>query len=112
MLTTVIVGNSRVRRILAAAALAGVELDYDKSFSMRSEWKTPEFLEKFPMGFLPVLEDGDFRLTECGAVAEYGECFSMCVDSHGRKAKRCRAEKGRSVQGGSIQSVVLAQKTG
>lgn len=64
-------GNSRVRRVLAAAGLAGVELDHDKSFSMRSDWKTEAFLEKFPMGALPVLEDGDFRLCESGAIAEY-----------------------------------------
>lgn len=59
--------------MLAAAALAGVELDYDKSFSMRTNWKTEEFLEKFPIGSLPVLEDGDLYLGESGAIAEYGE---------------------------------------
>ncbi|KAK1921338.1 hypothetical protein DB88DRAFT_500426 [Papiliotrema laurentii] len=64
-------GNARVRRVLASAALAGVELDYDKSFSMKSEWKTPEFLEKFPLGYLPTLEDGDLLLSESGAIAEY-----------------------------------------
>lgn len=65
--------NSRVRRVLAAAALAGVELDYDKSFSMKSDWKTEAFLEKFPLGYLPTLEDGELRLQECAAIAEYGE---------------------------------------
>jgi len=64
-------GNSRVRRVLASAALAGVELDHDKSFSMKSDWKTSEFLAKHPLGSLPVLEDGDFNLSESGAIAEY-----------------------------------------
>jgi len=64
-------GNSRVRRVLAAAALAGVELDHDKSFSMKSDWKTPEFLAKHPLGYLPAFEDGDFNLSESGAIAEY-----------------------------------------
>jgi glutathione S-transferase len=40
---------------------------------MKSEWKTPEFLEKFPLGYLPTLEDGDLLLSESGAIAEYGE---------------------------------------
>jgi len=57
--------------VLASAALAGVELDHDKSFSMKSDWKTSEFLAKHPLGSLPVLEDGDFNLSESGAIAEY-----------------------------------------
>ena len=59
--------------MLASAALAGVELDHDKSFSMKSDWKTSEFLAKHPLGYLPALEDGDFNLSESGAIAEYGE---------------------------------------
>jgi len=66
-------GNSRVRRVLAAAALAGVELDYDSSFSMKNDWKTEEFTKKHPLGYLPALEDGDLYLEESGAIAEYGE---------------------------------------
>ncbi|ORY23560.1 hypothetical protein BCR39DRAFT_549190 [Naematelia encephala] len=64
-------GNPRVSRVLAAAALAGVELDFDSSFTMSSNWKTTEFLQKFPLGTLPVLEDGEFRLSESAAIAEY-----------------------------------------
>ena len=67
------IGNSRVRRVLAAAALAGVELDYDSSFSIKSDYKTEEFLKKNPVGYLPFLEDGDFSLAESSAIAEYGE---------------------------------------
>jgi len=68
-----VTGNSRVRRVLAAAALAGVELDYDSSFSMKSDYKTEEFLKKNPVGYLPFLEDGDFSLADSSAIAEYGE---------------------------------------
>ncbi|WRT63280.1 uncharacterized protein IL334_000183 [Kwoniella shivajii] len=65
-------GNSRLRRVRAAAALAGVELEWDSSFSMKSEWKTEEFIAKNPFGFLPTLEleDGTV-LRESGAIAEY-----------------------------------------
>ena len=66
-------GNSRLRRVRAAAALAGVELDWDPTFTFKQEWKTPEHMEQFPLGYLPVLEDGDLRLQESSAIAEYGE---------------------------------------
>jgi glutathione S-transferase len=40
---------------------------------MKSDWKTEEFLKKFPLGTLPTLEDGDLYLQESGAIAEYRE---------------------------------------
>jgi glutathione S-transferase len=40
---------------------------------MKSDFKTPEFLAKNPVGYLPFLEDGDFSLAESAAIAEYGE---------------------------------------
>lgn len=40
---------------------------------MKSDYKTPEFLAKNPVGYLPFLEDGDFSLAESAAIAEYGE---------------------------------------
>ena len=40
---------------------------------MKSDWKTAEYLQKHPMGYLPALEDGDFHLSESSAIAEYGE---------------------------------------
>jgi hypothetical protein len=50
--------------VLSAAALAGVNVDYD-----------PEWTDKFPLGYLPTLEDSDgFLLAECGAIAEYRVC--------------------------------------
>lgn len=59
--------------MLAAAALAGTEIDYDSSFSMKSDYKTKEFLAKNPAGYLPLLEDGEFALAESAAIAEYGK---------------------------------------
>ncbi|WWC97498.1 hypothetical protein V866_004381 [Kwoniella sp. B9012] len=65
-------GNARARRVRAAAALAGVELNWDSKFDMKANWKTPEFLAKNPFGFLPTLEleDGTV-LRESGAIAQY-----------------------------------------
>ena len=45
---------------------------------MKSDYKTPEFLAKNPVGYLPFLEDGDFSLAESAAIAEYGE-FMFCT---------------------------------
>ena len=101
------IGNSRVRRVLAAAALAGVELDHDKSFSMRSDWKTEAFLEKFPMGALPVLEDGDFRLCESGAIAEYGELRRRRVARLGNGAMWWKGRDGQ----GRVAGEVFADET-
>lgn len=37
-------------------------------------WKTPEFLAKFPFGYLPAFEGVDgVKLQECGAIADYCE---------------------------------------
>ena len=43
---------------------------------MKSDWKTAEFLEKFPLGYLPAFEDGELTLNESGAIAEYGKSCS------------------------------------
>lgn len=41
---------------------------------MKSDWKTPEFLANYPLGYLPAFEDGELHLSESGAIAEYGKC--------------------------------------
>lgn len=70
-----LVSNPRVRRVLAVAKLAGVELETDSSFTMTQDWKTPEFLAKFPFGYLPAFEGKDgLKLQECAAIADYSGC--------------------------------------
>ena len=49
---------------------------------MKSDYKTPEFLAKNPVGYLPFLEDGDFSLAESAAIAEYGT-LSLFTSSTG-----------------------------
>ncbi|MFT0548224.1 glutathione S-transferase family protein [Allopusillimonas ginsengisoli] len=44
---------------------------YEAIKMSRDEIKQPEFLAKNPMGSVPVLEDGDFTLTQSAAVLEY-----------------------------------------
>ena len=77
-----IAGNSRFRRALAVATYAGLEVETDPNFTMKDgAWKTPEFLEKFPFGYLPAFEGADGEtLQECGAIADYCEypCLLLC----------------------------------
>lgn len=43
---------------------------------MDGSWKTKEFVEKFPLGYLPAFEGADgFKLQESGAIADYCELF-------------------------------------
>ncbi|WWD22754.1 hypothetical protein CI109_107247 [Kwoniella shandongensis] len=105
------VGNSRVRRVRAAAALAGVELNYDDTFTFKSEWKTEEFLKKNPFGFLPILEleDGT-TLRETGAIAEYvaelGPNSTLLPSDLTEKAKvhayQCTADQEIQIPGGIV----------
>ncbi|BEI99204.1 hypothetical protein CcaverHIS631_0402470 [Cutaneotrichosporon cavernicola] len=66
-------GNSRFRRALAVATYAGLEVETDPNFTMKDgAWKTPEFLKKFPLGYLPAFEGADgLCLQESGAIADY-----------------------------------------
>lgn len=68
-------GNSRFRRAKAVAILAGLDVETDPNFTMKdAAWKTPEFLAKFPFGYLPAYEGADgVNLQECGAIADYCE---------------------------------------
>ncbi|KAI2620660.1 glutathione S-transferase [Hypomontagnella submonticulosa] len=65
-------GNFRALRPLAVAALGGLDVSMDDDFKMGVTNKTPEFLAKFPMGKVPVLECADgFCLAEGGAICYY-----------------------------------------
>lgn len=68
-------GNSRFRRALAVATYCGLDVETDPNFTMKDgAWKTPEFLKKFPLGYLPAFEGADgLNLQECGAIADYCE---------------------------------------
>ena len=49
----------------------GIELDYKVVDLMTGEHLKPEFGAVNPSRLVPVLEDGDFRLTECSAIVKY-----------------------------------------
>ncbi|CED83369.1 Translation elongation factor EF-1 gamma [Phaffia rhodozyma] len=59
----------KVRRILATAAFAG--LDLNRTTLESGEQKAEAYLQKFPFGKIPALEQGDFKLTEGTAIAYY-----------------------------------------
>jgi hypothetical protein len=72
-------------QILSAAAIAGLEVDV-KPFEFGVTNKSPEFLDKFPLGKIPAFEGNDgFALTEGASIARYGQCldFTACyIEQH------------------------------
>ncbi|KAK0649709.1 glutathione S-transferase [Cercophora newfieldiana] len=78
--------NFRVQRAHALAALGGLELVDAPDFSIGTSNRTPEFLAKFPLGKVPVLETSDgFCLSEgqaiCRFIAESGSKADQLVGS-------------------------------
>jgi elongation factor 1-gamma len=64
--------NFRVQRAHALAALGGLELVDASDFVMGTTNRSEEFLAKFPMGKVPVLETSDgFCLSEGQAIARF-----------------------------------------
>ena len=49
----------------------GIELEYQVVDLFTGEHRQPEFVGINPSGLVPVLEDGDFRLTESSAIVKY-----------------------------------------
>jgi glutathione S-transferase len=66
-------GCHNTRSLRAAWALEECGADYEYAFVnlFKGEGRKPEFLAVNPAGKLPVLVDGDFTLTESGAVVAY-----------------------------------------
>jgi glutathione S-transferase len=61
--------TSRVVQMFAVDQ--GVDLDYQVVDILSGEHMKPEFAKLNPNRLVPVLEDGDFRLTECSAIIKY-----------------------------------------
>jgi glutathione S-transferase len=59
------------RAVALFAAEAGIPLDYQVVDLMTGEHLQPAYLAINPNGMVPVLEDGDFRLTESSAILKY-----------------------------------------
>jgi glutathione S-transferase len=63
---------STTSRIVWLFALdQGIDLDYQVVDLFTGEHMKPEFAKINPNCMVPVLEDGDFRLTECSAILKY-----------------------------------------
>jgi glutathione S-transferase len=59
------------RVVQSFATDQGIELDYRVVDLFTGEHLKPEFARINPNCMVPVLEDGDFRLTECSAIVKY-----------------------------------------
>ncbi|MBL8310804.1 MAG: glutathione S-transferase family protein [Burkholderiales bacterium] len=63
--------NSRSLRCVWALEEAGASYDYQRVWMMKGEGQAPWFKEINPAGKIPVLQDGDLKLTESAAIVYY-----------------------------------------
>ena len=63
--------SANARKVRLAAAILEIPLDVVDVDLARGAQRAPEFLAVNPMGRVPVLEDGDFVLTESAAIMAY-----------------------------------------
>ena len=59
------------RTVMLFASEAGIQLEYQLVDLMKGEHVQPPYLALNPNGLVPMLEDGDFRLTESSAILKY-----------------------------------------
>jgi glutathione S-transferase len=64
-------GSTTCRPIVMMAAEAGIGLDLVPVDLMAGEQQGPSYTGLNPNQLVPLLEDGDFRLTECSAILKY-----------------------------------------
>ena len=64
-------GSGSRRRVTAAAAAMGIDVEIVNIDLFKGESHTPEFLELNPHGLSPVMVDGDFVLYESAAINLY-----------------------------------------
>ncbi|TNY17256.1 elongation factor 1-gamma 1 [Rhodotorula diobovata] len=64
-------GNPRTRAALVAAKYEGVDVEWVKVNPFAEGGVGADYLAKFPLGLVPALEKGDYKLTEALAIASY-----------------------------------------
>ena len=63
--------NSRAVRIAWLLEELGLDYEIEKYTVGDRALRTPEYYKIHPMGRIPVLEDGDVRIYESGAIVQY-----------------------------------------
>lgn len=71
MLTLHFAPNSRAGRIVWLLEELGLEYEINKMKFHPSDLKSDEHRARHPLGRVPVLDDGDIRIWESGAIVEY-----------------------------------------
>ena len=64
-------GSGSLRRVTAAAAIMGIDIERIDVDLFKGESHTPEFLKLNPHGLTPVLQDGDTVIWEASAINLY-----------------------------------------
>jgi len=63
--------STTCRPIMLFAAESGIDMEYQLVDLFTGEHMQPPYAEINPNKLVPLLEDGDFRLTECSAILKY-----------------------------------------
>ena len=71
MLTLHFAPNSRAGRIVWLLEELGLAYDINKMAFHPQIWKSDAHRARHPLGRVPVLDDGDIRIFESGAIVEY-----------------------------------------
>ena len=64
-------GSTTSRAVMLFAAEEGIDLEYQVVDLFTGEHLKPAYARLNPNCLVPMLEDGDFRLTECSAILKY-----------------------------------------
>ncbi|PZC84626.1 hypothetical protein B5X24_HaOG200224 [Helicoverpa armigera] len=65
------VGSPPARSVMMLSEILGLKMEYNDVKILQNEQKSPEFKKLNPMGTVPVLQDGDFVLSESHAIMKY-----------------------------------------
>ena len=86
MLTLHFAPNSRAGRIVWLLEELGLEYDLNRMDFHPKDLKSDAHRERHPLGRVPVLDDGDIRIWESGAIVEYisGSIHRRCAQARGR----------------------------
>ena len=101
------------RKVVAFIKHFDLDVEVHQISFKDSEQKTPEFLAMNPMGRVPVLEDGDFKLPEGNAILTYlaqkfPETHALPTDIQGR----ANVDRWLHWQSSHLMPTMVALRTG
>lgn len=80
------------RAVLCFCNLTGITYTFIQHLIHKGELRSPDFLRLHPLGYIPVLEDGDFILAESHAILTYLHTTRGCEDHWYPQDPKARAK--------------------